>query len=183
MKLCASHPCPIQVSESLFDILQKSVQCLHLRHPGYDFHGLVCCPNLCCASVHEQECIQTLHSLICKGVCLHSDHDLNGSYELFGSQFPSNGLRLVALVLWIGLCKVWRYAGLGVRCDSLCHCVRATLRGDSDGSLTGRGDPKRTKVGISLLPAHLYTENRHQVRNKADIMKTGPDQRWRRGLL
>ena len=46
----------------------------------------------------------------------------------------------------------------------------------------GRGDPKRTKVGISLLPAHLYTENRRQVRNKADIMKTGQERRQRQGL-
>ena len=46
----------------------------------------------------------------------------------------------------------------------------------------GRGDPKRTKVGISLLPACLYTENRRQVRNKADIMKMGLERRRRRGL-
>ena len=30
------------------------------------------------------KCIQDLHSLVCEDVCLHSDRDLNGSYELFG---------------------------------------------------------------------------------------------------
>ena len=36
-----------------------------------------------------------------------------------------------------------------------------------------RGDPKRMKVGISQLPACLYTEDKHQRQNKADIMKAG----------
>ena len=34
--------------------------------------------------------------------------------------------------------------------------VRATQKGDSSESLTSRGDPKSTKVGISLLPVCLY---------------------------
>ena len=39
--------------------------------------------------------------------------------------------------------------------------------------IPGRGDPKRMKVGISWLPEHLYMEDKHQRRNKADIMMTG----------
>ena len=34
--------------------------------------------------MHEQKRIKDLHSLVCEGIGLHSDHDLNGSYELFG---------------------------------------------------------------------------------------------------
>ena len=40
--------------------------------------------------------------------------------------------------------------------------------------IPGKGDPKRTKVGISLLPVHLYMGDRCWRQNKADIMKVGP---------
>ena len=83
MKLCASCPCSIWVPESLFDTFQKDALCLHLRCPSYDCHGLIRCPDLCRASAHERERIQDLHSLVRKGISLHSDHDLNGSYKLF----------------------------------------------------------------------------------------------------
>ena len=124
MKLCVSYPCPIWVSESFLNTLQKDVQCLHLGCPSYNCHGLIRCPDLCRASAHERKCIQDLHSPVCKGIGLHSDGDPNGSYEFFG-------LVLISIE-WFGISGLgasgWvvqgldRYAGLGVCCDSLCHC-------------------------------------------------------------
>ena len=81
MKLCTSRACSFRVSKGSLDILQEDVQCLHLGLSVYDCHGLVCCPNLCCASTHEGKCIQDLHSFICEGVHLHSNHNLDGPHE------------------------------------------------------------------------------------------------------
>ena len=63
---------------------------------------------------------------VCEGIGLHSDHDLNDSYELFGlvlipiKQFRIGGLGTLGWVLK----GLDRYTGLGVHCDSLCHCGR-----------------------------------------------------------
>ena len=124
MKLCMSHLCLIRVSKSLFNTFQKDVQCLHLRCPSYDCHGLIRGPDLCHASAHEQKHIQDLHSLVCEGVGLHSDCDPNGSYKLFSlvpipvKQFGISCLGTSGQVVQ-GLDG---YAGLGVHCDTLCHC-------------------------------------------------------------
>ena len=62
--LCSACPC-LRVSSYTSGLISVSPS---QRRPVYDCHGFICCPNLCHASMHERECIQYLHSLICKGV-------------------------------------------------------------------------------------------------------------------
>ena len=82
--------------------------------------------------MHEQRRIQDLHSLICKGIGLHCDRDLNGSHELFG-------LVLIP-IKWIGISSLGTsdqvvrgldgYAGLGVHaiaCATVDAVAEATL--------------------------------------------------------
>ena len=69
------------------------------------------------------KCIQDLHSLVHKGISLHNDCDLNGSYELFGLVLnPIKWFRIGSLGTsgWV-VQGLDGYAGLEVHCDSLCH--------------------------------------------------------------
>ena len=118
-----SHPCLIWVSGGLFDAFQKDVQCLHLRCPSYNCHGLIHCPDLCHASMHEQKHIQDLHSLIHEGIGLHSDCNLNGSYELF-SFVPISRI-ITASILHF---KEW----LGCYGRKLFYCSEPALLNDDD---------------------------------------------------
>ena len=65
-------------------------------------------------------------------------------------------------------------------CKGAVTLMRVPLAGEIQsedilGRLTyyipSRGDPKRMKVGISLLPAHLYMGDKCQRQDKAHIMK------------
>ena len=55
VKLCASHPCPIRVSKNIFDTFQKDVQCLHLRCPSYNCHGLSFTAQTCAVPLQMNE--------------------------------------------------------------------------------------------------------------------------------
>ena len=137
---------------------------MHFKHFNWFSLSLSCCPNMCCASTYERECIQDFHPLIHEGVCLHGDCNLNGSYELFS--FVLIPIKwLGGLALQVGWCELltgmlaWGFIKIAwTTVDARQHL----------GICTGRPDPCGSQVEVGrgcyelsqLLARHVLQDSK-----------------------